>query len=475
MKNSSIWIKDSKQTNKYQNKLDKETDILIIGGGITGLTTAYFLKDTNNKITLIDKAKIKNGVTSKTTAKITYLQGIIYQTLMNKFNKNVSKSYFDSQIEAINLIKEIIDNNKIQCDFKKTPSIVFTNKNKNVVKIFNEKKILESFNVKVETIKDDSFKIGIQVDDTYCFNPIKYLNGLVNSINDRVNICEDVIACNINKITNGYKVETSKGIIQAKKVVVACHYPFFIIPSFIPLKTYIKREYVNAAKVDNFHNYNAINIDDKLYSVRYYKNYVIYTSNKHCLTNKTDYAKNYEKSRKDFYKYFNKQPEYTWMNQDIMSNDEIPIIGRIDDGLYLATAFNAWGMTNGTIAAEIISDLIIKNTSKYKSLFDPKRCNTNLVVSSFLGSFCYLKVYVKSLFVKNNPYYIKIKNILYGVYTDDNNKKHYIKLICPHMKCSLVFNREEKTWDCPCHGSRFDLDGNILEGPAVKKLKDKNN
>ena len=229
--NKSIWNKDNSLLNLKNNEFDNKTDILIIGGGITGLTLAYFLKDTNDKVMLIDKSKIANGITSKTTAKINYLQGIIYQTLIKKFSFNVAKLYYDSQIDAINIIKSIIKENNISCNLEQVDSIIFTLENKGVSKIYEEKKILESFN--------------------------------------------------------------------------------------------------------------------------------------------------------------------------------------------------------------------------------------------------YLKAYTQTIFVTHNPYYIKIKGIKYGIFKDKENEIHTIKLICPHMKCSLIFNKEENTWDCPCHGSRFNLDGILLEGPATNNLEDR--
>ena len=247
----------------------------------------------------------------------------------------------------------------------------------------------------------------------------------------------------------------------------------FLLPTFIPLKTYIKREYVNASKISNPKKISAINIDKNLHSIRFYDDYIIYGSNAQKLTSKTDYQLSYEKSKEQFKNYFGMESEYTWMNQDIMSNDNLPYIGAIKNNLYLATAYNAWGITNGTIAGKIISDLIINNDSIYKNLFLPTRNSFLLVTKSIFGSFSYIKAYAKSLYKKNNPINIKIKGVIYGLYKDDDHNIHRIKLICPHMKCNLVFNKQEKTWDCPCHGSRFDIDGNLIQGPAKNNLESK--
>lgn len=469
MKHKSIW--NEYRTNNNEKKEMKEnisTDILIIGGGITGLTTAYYLKDSNKLITLIDKSTLVSGITSKTTAKITYLQQDIYRKLTNIHGKSTAKKYYDSQKEAINELLNIIKENNIECDLEKVDSVLFTNNNKE--KLDKEKNILSSYGEKINTYQDNYIKHGYLFNNTYTFNPIKYLNKIKDIINKKISIYENTIATSITKKDNKYIIETNKGIISSNIVVLACHYPFFIIPMLFPLKTYIEREYVCSSKVKDYKNITMINIDKELYSLRYYKDNIIYGSNDHRLTSKIDYQKNYQKSKDNFIKYFNIKPTYLWMNQDIISNDKLPFIGKIKDNLYISTAYNTWGMTNATIGGKIISDLILNKDNKYKDLFNPTRINIPLIFNSFIGSFHYLKAYIESIFKINNPYYIKIKGITYGIYIDKEGIEHKIKLLCPHMKCHLVFNKEEKTWDCPCHGSRFDIDGNIINTPSTKKL-----
>lgn len=480
MDNRSIWENKKQKKAKIDKLIDLETDILIIGGGITGISTAYFLMDSDQKVTLIDKGSIGMGVTSKTTAKLNYLQGIIYQELEKSFDRKISKLYFDSQIEAIELVRKIIKKEKIDCDLEKCDSFIFTKEDKGIKKINAEKDILESWDVKCGTVEQlpihFPIQYGIVTQDTYTFHPLKYINALKKVIEKKIDIYEEVIAFEITKDDEFFKIKTNQGTITSKYVIVACHYPFFIIPGFIPIKTYIKREYVNASKFDlECSPFTAINIDSILHSIRFYKNYIIYGSNKHRLTNKIEYKTNYEQSRNDFKRLFSKEPEYTWMNQDVISNDNLPIIGIVDKkepNLLIATAYGAWGMTNGTIAAKILSDIVLEKKNKYINLFNPLRINVNGIVKSITGALHYSKAYIQTT-VKKNPvfyndhvYIIKINGKYYGVYYDYYGKKHIVNHKCPHMKCNLVFNDEEKTWDCPCHGSRFDIDGNVLEGPA---------
>ena len=310
IKNKSIWINNiHKSSRNIPNNFN--TDVLIIGGGITGLTTAYFLCDSIKNITLIDRDNIGSGVTSKTTAKVTYLQGNIYNQLDKNFGRDISKRYLNSQVEAVSIIKNIISDNKISCDLVKTDSIVFTTLDNGVSKINNLNKLLTSWNIDVKYVDHPKIKKGIKVSDTYCFNPLKYLDGLKKAIEDSVNIYEKVLATDVRLVDDKYHVQTNKNIIVANKVIIACFYPFFLLPSFIPLKTYIKREYVNAAKVEKIGNFSAVNIDKELHSVRFYKDYLIYGSNQQRLTSKIDYKVMYNQSREDFKKYFGVEPEYT--------------------------------------------------------------------------------------------------------------------------------------------------------------------
>lgn len=445
---------------------NQEMDIAIIGGGITGLTTAYYLKDTNKRIALFDKGKIGCEITSNTTGKITYLQGDIYQ----KLGKAKGREYYSSQKYAIDSLLKIISCERIDCDLEKVPMIVFTSDIKNVDKIDKEKELIEEFGSVTFPVSNEKIKRGFGVNDSYIFHPLKYLAGLTRVLKNKISFYEDTMVFDMKKEEDYYVIRTVKGDFKAKKVVIACFYPFFIIPNFFPLKNYIQREYVNVARVKKKYDFSAINIDEDLHSIRFYKNFLIYGSNRHRLTSEIDYGKHYQKSKDDFTNFFGVEPEFTWMNQDIVSHDLLPFIGKINSSLFLGVGYRGWGMTNGTLAGKIIADNILGYENSFDKLFSPGRIGVSLFVNSFLGTFHYMKVYAQSLWKKNNPSYIRFNGFTYAFYKDKEHKIHKIKLLCPHMKCHLVFNSYEKTWDCPCHGSRFDLDGNVICGPAKENL-----
>ena len=179
-----------------------------------------------------------------------------------------------------------------------------------------------------------------------------------------------------------------------------------------------------------------------------------------------------------------KDIKYYWFNYDVMTPDSIPIIGSYGEdnpNLLIGTGYNTWGMTNGTLAGKILSDLILDNENKYSSMFSPTR-NLNISKAINLTGFNLKSgfTYILSKIKTNYSFYpknvkVEIRNgKKCGIYIDEENKEHVVSNICPHMKCNLIFNVIDKTWDCPCHGSRFNIDGKAIKGPSVYDISIKN-
>jgi nitrite reductase/ring-hydroxylating ferredoxin subunit len=172
----------------------------------------------------------------------------------------------------------------------------------------------------------------------------------------------------------------------------------------------------------------------------------------------------------DFRRHFNYPIKYTWYNYDITSNDYLPIIGEVSKDIFVATAFNKWGMTNSVLSASIISDLIKGNKNKYADVFSIKRkslINTVCIKNMFDNVVTYFKPKKKNITYEYN------NGIKYAVYTDNDGVCHKVIDKCPHLGCGLVFNEVDKTWDCPCHGSRYDIDGKVIHGPSYSSIKKK--
>lgn len=463
--NKSIWGDTREDTNITNKTL--ETDILIIGGGITGMTSLLYLKDKN--IILIEANKIGSGTTNKTTGKINIMQEYTYQNIEKTINFKTAIKYLESQVYITEEIKELIKKYNIDCNLEKNDSYLFTNDEKNIKKIIKEKNILEK-KIKIKTIKKlpNNYPCiyGIKT-ESYVFNPIKYINKIKNICKN--NIYEHTRALSITKKLDYYLIKTNKNKIKAKQILICTHYPF-INKLLIPFKTTIEKEYIIAAETEN-KKLNMISNDNEIISIRYYKNNIIYGTNKSQLSDKLDHKKNMDEAIKNFKKHFNYPIKYTWYNYDITSNDYMPIVGKIkNENMLVATAFNKWGMTNGILAAKIMSDMINKKENEYINLFSPyRKTNIKKITNDIKYNLTNVKAYIKPK-KQQNIKHIKENGIEYAIYIDEKNKEHKIINKCPHLKCKLIFNEFDKTWDCPCHGSRYTIDGKVIKGPSTYSI-----
>lgn len=466
--NKSIWGKI--ETNSNTTNKNIETDILIIGGGITGMTSLLYLLPNNKKTILIEANKVGNGITNKTTGKINIMQEYNYQKIENITNNKTALKYLESQIYATNEIKKIINKYNINCDLEKNDSYLFTNQKEKINNILKEKEILEK-KIKIKTINKlpNNYPciFGIKT-ESYVFNPLKYINKIKNICKN--NIYENTRALTITKKLDYYLIKTNKNKIKAKTILICTHYPF-INKLFIPFKTTIEKEYIISAHTNNPYNINMISNDDEIISIRYYKDNIIYTSNNSKLSKKLDHKKNINETIKNFKNHFNYPINNTWYNCDIISNDYMPIIGKIkNENILIATALNKWGMTNGILAAKIMTDIINNKENEFINLFDPyRKTNIKKIINNIKYNYNNIKAYIKPK-KQYNIKHIKENGIEYAIYIDNNNKEHKIINKCPHMKCKLIFNELDKTWDCPCHGSRYTIDGKIIKGPSTYSI-----
>jgi glycine/D-amino acid oxidase-like deaminating enzyme/nitrite reductase/ring-hydroxylating ferredoxin subunit len=468
----SIWSIEEIKTK--EEKLDKniEVDILVIGAGMTGMTTAYYLKDKN--ICVVDANKVGHGVTLNTTAKITYFQERIYTKIINSTNKINAINYLKSQRYAIDNIKNIIEKEKIDCNFKQVPSFVFANTKTEIEPLNIEAYFLKLNGIKIEE-KDLPNKItnykSYCVNDTYIFNPIKYLQGLYNILSNNIHIYEDTKIVKIEKINNYYLCSGINYHIKAKKVVLACHYPYFIYPFLLPLKSSIEKSYIIVSKVKEDKNFTCISSSKPTYSCRYYSDkdniYQISLSESHNTSVKQDDTYHFNRV-KEIFNLKDEDIVMSYSNTDIMTVDYMPFIGKLKNNMYIGLGYNTWGMTNSVLAAKIISDMILNKENEYSKIFNPNRFNlSNIIKLPFILA-SQTKSFLGPKLNKNKSWYsskITFDKDL-AIYEDNNGKKHIIHNKCPHFGCSLIFNEKELTWDCPCHSSRFDIDGKCIKGPS---------
>lgn len=486
MKNRSIWKENVKNNRLPSINKDINCDILIIGGGISGLSTAYFLKNSGKDIVLIDKDRCALGASSRNTGKLTFMQELVYHKLEKNYSEKEADLYLKSQKEAISLAIDIIEENNIECNLFEEEAYVFINKDSDKNKIDKEIEFYKRNNIECEIINnipiDFPITSGIKTKGSYSFNPYKFLVGIKNILKDKIHIYENSRCVEVKRKGEYYISRIENGnTIKSKYVVVATQYPFFISPYFTPFKTTVEKSFIVSSKykIDNF---QAISEGKPTFSFNYYNEkdgYLVYARRSHNVTTNLDTREDEREIVDEYVKYFGKEAEYYFQNHDLMTYDYMPFVGRIDNfNMYVLTGFNKWGNTNGIIGGKLISDLILNMENSYTELFNPKRSLSMLKIKNLtVYNTMVMTRYILNKVASSKSYYDDSVRIEYidgkkcGIYTDNKGKEHVVSNICPHMKCNLVFNYVDKTWDCPCHASRFDIDGNVIWGPSVYNIK----
>lgn len=494
---TSLWMDINKSSANYEAlNEDISTDVCIIGAGIFGLTCAYYLTKLGFKVTVLEKFNIGEKTTANTTGKITSQHGLFYDYLISSYDKQVAKDYLEANEQSISNIKEIIDTEKIKCDFEFQNSYVYTTKKTELKTFKKEISALESIGYPCEFVT----KVGLplEIEGAICFknqaqfHPVKYLYGLANAvISNKGTIYTNTTAFDVKDDENSYLTYTTNGTVKSKYVIMATHYPFINIPGFYFAKMYQSTSYCIAIETrKSLFNGMYINPTEPVFSyrtARYNGKKVLVISGPSCKSGEpTCYEDSYGALESEAKKYY---PDcnvlFRWNTEDCISLDKIPYIGEYSKTLpniFVATGFKKWGMTSSNVAANIIVDKICGKNNKYEYLFQSTRLSPiknkdeakNILVQSS-NSLIFDKFKRPNMqfdeIANNSGSIIEINNEKVGIYKDETGKVFAVKPICTHLGCLLSWNDLDKTWDCPCHGSRFSYDGKNLYNPAFKDLE----
>ena len=493
---SSYWINSTENLGKFE-KIDNNynADVCIIGAGMCGLSCGYYLAKAGFKVIILDKNNIGEKNSGNTTAKITFQHNLIYDYLINSFNYDVAAKYLQSNKKAISNIKKIIDEENIDCDFEYQDNFVYTKNQEEVGQIHSEVKALNDLNEPAEFVTkcDLPFKIagGIKTKYQAQFHPRKYMLGLANSIKSyRGLIFTNSTVTDVQKTIDGYVTYVDNYIVNSKYVVLASHYPFLNFPGMYFSKMYQSTSYAIAIDT-NKKTFDGmyINIKEPIYSFRTAiyddKRLVIMAGGDHKTGFAPDNTNAYNLLEKCAHTLFpNCNVLYKWNTRDCMTLDKIPYIGEFSNlmpNMYVATGFNKWGMTSSNVAANIIKDKILGRDNKYAFVYDSTRINpiknraelghmASQVFKSFVTNRIKVPHHTLLAIEKNNGGIIKVNGTNVGIFKDNNGKVYAVNPTCTHLGCLLTWNNLDKTWDCPCHGSRFDYTGKNIYDPAFKNL-----
>lgn len=434
---NSVWETDFSMPQFPSLDHDCSTDVLIVGGGMAGILCAYLLRQKGVDCILIEADRICGGVTRNTTAKITSQHGFIYDKLLWSQGYELTRKYWEANEAAIDAICELAKS--VECDFTHEDHYVYAKDD--FWELEAEKTALDSLGIPAQLVYDLSVPFSVEgairFSNQAQFHPLKFAAALSRDLP----IYEHTPAREFidNTVTTDY------GTIHASKIIIATHFPLINKHGGYFLKLYQQRSYVlaleNAQKLDGMYLDAASNG----LSFRKFGDLLLLGGGGHRTGKKSGGWTELEAFTRKHYP--DAREVCRWATQDCMSLDGIPYIGHYGwrtPNLFVATGFNKWGMTSSMVAAMILSDLVQGKVNPYGPVFQPQRSSLRKQL------FCNLAESTVHLLTPAKPR-------------------------CPHMGCALQWNRQERSWDCPCHGSRFREDGKLLDNPATGNLKQKPN
>lgn len=432
---NSLWTSNINKPHFESLKDDIKTDVLIIGAGLTGILCAYMLDKSGVDYTLIEAKEICSGITKNTTAKITAQHGLIYDKIIKKYGIDTAQKYYIANNNALNIYRQLCK--EIDCNFETKDAYVYSLSDKHKIeqeiKAYNTISAMDDFVEK--TPLPFAIAGAIKLKNQGQIHPLEFLYKLSQNLNIKENTKL------INLMPNC--AETNGGKIHYKKAIVATHFPILNKHGSYFLKMYQHRSYVIALK--NAQDVDGMYVDEDIkgLSFRNFGEYLLLGGGSHRTGKDGGAWKELEVFAK---KHYPKATiEYKWATQDCMSLDGIPYIGNYSKNtpnLYVATGYNKWGFTSAMVAAEILCDLVKEKQNEFADVFSPSRT----ILHPQLALNC-----AESFF---------------NIITPTTPR-------CPHLGCALKYNKYEHSWDCPCHGSRFEMDGKLIDGPATDDKKPK--
>lgn len=473
----SYWMATTPRSNYPVLPGDIRVEVAIIGGGIVGITSAFLLKQAGVSVAVIEADRIIKGVTGYTTAKITSQHNLIYNRLISELGRRQAKQYAESNQAAIEKIEYIVRSWDISCDFAHKPAYVYASSEDSAQRILDEVRAARNLglpasfegNVPLPFETYGSVRFSHQAQ----FHPRKYLCALAREIQGN--------GCHIFEKTRALGIEggepvvikTDRGTVRAENVIQATHFPIVDKPGGSYKKLYQSMSYVLGMRIEEtFPDGMFINAEEPGRSLRSQPanggELILAVGDGHPTGNGNPAHEHYrhlEDWARSIYKV--RSIDYHWSTEDVMSDDNVPIIGRLtpdSEHSYVATGFQKWGMTTGTVAAMILTDTILGRDNPWTEVYDPSR-------SKQVSPFAIQKEI--SMIEPGQGIVIEKGEEKVAVYRDPQSVLYTFNPACRHMGCFVSWNDAEKTWDCPCHGSRYNARGEVIQSPAVYGLLEK--
>lgn len=489
------WLASADSTDYPALDKDIRVDVAIVGGGIVGITAGYLLKKENVKVAILEADRIVQGTTGHTTAKITSQHSLIYSNMIKHLGREKAQQYADANEYAIDFIEELVREKKIDCDFSRQAAYVYTQSDDYVQKIQKEVEAASSLGIKAFYMEEIPLPFKVKAaerfDNQAQFHPRKYLLALAKEIpGDGSYIFEHTRAVDFHEDHPNTVITEDGHKVLAENVMIASHFPAYGGSGYYFARMHPIRSYAVGVKIkEEYPGGMYITAEDpgrSLRSTPYEGGDLIIVGGEHHKTGQGPNTNIHYKNLMEFAKetYDVTDILFRWSTQDYTTLDDVPYVGKItakSPGVYVATGFKKWGMTNGTASAILLKDLIVKGDSPWAPVYDPARFEGDPMIKNFAVDNMDVAKHFIGDKLKPAPGDTGIapgearvmvrdgKKV--GIFKDKKDKIHAVSITCTHMGCDLAWNAAELSWDCPCHGSRFTYEGDIIEGPALKSLR----
>lgn len=490
----SPWLATADHPTFEPLRGDVDVDVAVVGAGITGLTTALLLQRNGARVAVVEAGRVGGGTTGHTTGKVSSQHGLIYQELLRDVGEDKARIYATANQQAIDTVARLVEETGADCHFERTPSYLYTTAPDEVADLEAEHEAALRLGLPstLTTDTDLPFDVAqaLRFDDQAHFHASRYTAALARTLAERgVQIFEQTRAMGVAEESERATVETEHGSVHADQVVIATLLPFLDRGGFFA-KARPKRAYGAAAVLRSGHLTGMhMTAGSPTRSTRPWvdgdrRGIIIVgedheTGSEEATPGRFGALEEWARSHFDVESF-----EYRWSAQDFIPADGIPYIGRSPRSArtFVATGFQKWGLTNGTVAAEILSELVGGRDHPWLQAFDATRigdpstfkdlAKDNLKVGAHLVGDRIARLRAGSVehLAPGEGGMARVDGKAVGAYRAPDGTVHAVSITCTHMGCTLKWNSAETSWDCPCHGSRFDCDGAVLDGPAVRPL-----
>jgi len=478
----SIWSKTTDLPEYPALSGNITTEAAVIGGGLAGILTAFYLQQRGIKTVVLEADRIGSGQTKNTTAKITAQHNLIYHKLILNFGEEKAQQYADANQQAIAEYHRIITENRIDCDFEERPAYLYSTNPQDVPALEQETAAAQRLGIDAAFTGQSTLPFpiagAVKFQGQAQFHPLKFLRTIAKDLvifeRTRVKTVEDD------------RVQTAQGTVRAEHIVFATHFPFINLPGFYFARMHQERSYVlalrHAAQLDGMY----LGVDAEGLSFRNSGDILLLGGARH-RTGENSAGGKYDMLRQKAALFYPESTEAAhWSAQDCIPLDGVPYIGQFSASTpnwYVATGFGKWGMTSSMVSARLLSDLIAGRENPHAEVFSPQRFTPSASAKAFLADSAQaVKGLTRRVFAlpeadaealpAGHGGVVERDGHKAGVFKDEHGKVYLVSIRCPHLGCQLEWNPDEKSWDCPCHGSRFDYRGKLIDNPAQEDLED---